>query len=248
MRQLLLTVALICVNSIFSQEPPAKYQSIWTKVHENPEGSKSVAKELNKLREQNPNDPWIHWISGISCNPVIGKEEAETHFRQAIAADSTFPHAYFSLATTIEGSEEAVLREKIDLYTKAVKYDKSLGFAWLYRGQTWMELGQYENAMADAEQARKLIDHDPLAADALVLEVLWKQGKKQEAFALVRKVDFNEGMAIYDTTFDLMLAGIFEEMGDSKGACSCYRRAAEPYEMMEEEIPVDIAKGLKNCK
>jgi tetratricopeptide (TPR) repeat protein len=247
MRNCLLLALLFCCQLVLAQDPPEKYARIWEKINTNP-GSSSVQKELKKLRQDNPSDPWIYWISGLTCNPVNGQEEAAAFYRQAIAADSTFPHAYYNLAMTIEADNERAYREVIALQTKAVTYDPTLGFAFLGRGEAYAALGEYDAALADCEQARNCPDFDPLQADAFQLEILWKQHKKQEAFELVRKVNFNDGMMMWGTDFDLLLAAIYEEMGDQKSACTCYHNAAEPFEMMGEEIPVEIKNGLKKCK
>jgi len=245
MRNYLLIVLLFCFQHVFAQDPPEKYAQIWTKVNQMEPGSSSVLKELKKLRKENPSDPWIYWISGINCNPVIGQEEAALFYRQAIAADSTFPHAYYNLASTIDDTSEIGSREKIDLYTKAVTYDPNLGFAYLGRANAYFQLGDYDAAWADCELSRKYMEYDMHQSDALQLQILWKQNKKQEALELVKKVPFNEGM--WGTHFNLLLASIYEEIGDLKNACFSYRNAAEPFEMMGEEIPVEIKNGLKKC-
>jgi tetratricopeptide (TPR) repeat protein len=246
MRTYLIIAVLLCLQQVFAQDPPAKYQDIWMQINMDPEGSAPIRQKLEQLRKENPKDPWIFWISGISCNPITGKAEAAVFYRQAIAADPTFPHAYYNLASLNEDTSEAALRETIELYTKAVTYDQSLGFAYLSRGDAYFQLGEYDLALADCGLARKCSDFDPLAADALELEILWAQHKKKEAYALIRQADFNAGM--WGTDFDLLRASIFEDMGDHAGACACYQKAAEIYEMMEEELPVKIAEGLKGCK
>ncbi len=246
MHHYLFIFLLLCLQPAFAQDPPEKYQQIWSKVNMSEPGSKSVSKELKKLREKNPSDPWIYWISGISCNPVVGNDEAAAFYREAIAVDPAFPYAYYNLATTIDDTTEKARRERIELYTKAVTYDPSLGFAFLYRGQDYLDLKEYEAAMADCENARKCPDMDPMQASMLQLQILWKQNKKQEAIDLLRKSDISNGMLGTDDL--LLLAALYEEIGDEPKACTCYRNAAEPYEMMGEDIPAKIANGLKKCK
>lgn len=246
MRNYLLIALLFCLQNTFAQDPPEKFLLIWDLVTSSQPGEPAVLKELEKIRKENPSDPWIYWISGIYCNPVTGTEEAADFYKQAIVADSTFPHAYYNLSQTIDASNESGLQEQIELLSKAVKYDPNLGFSFLARGVAYFDLGDYENALADCNRARTCEDYDPIQSDALELKILWKQNKKQEAFDLARKVDFNEGM--WGTDFDIMLAGIYLEMGDQKSACDYYRRAAEPFEMMGEDLPSEIKKGLKKCK
>lgn len=247
MRHSLLILLLFCVQQAVAQDPPEKYSAIWDKVNSMDPGSPAIQKELKKLRKENPSDPWIFWISGLTCNPVNGQEEAAAFYQQAIAADSTFPHAYYNLAQTFGEESESDLKERVKLFTKAVTYDQSLGFAFLGRGQAYLQLGNYDAALADCDNARSCEDFDLLQADALQLEVLWKQGKKEEAFYLLGKSDFSGG-GMWGTDFELLLAAIYTESGDLENACGCYRRAAEPYEMMGEELPAEIQKGLEKCK
>ncbi|MES2555863.1 MAG: hypothetical protein V4604_06925 [Bacteroidota bacterium] len=246
MRSYLFIALLFCFQHAFAQDPPEKFMLIWTLVNTSEPADPSVLAELKNIREENPSDPWIFWISGIYCNPVNGQEEAAAFYKQAIVADSTFPHAYYNLAQTIDDNNENGWRERIGLYTKAVTYDPSLGYSFHARGEAYFELGDYKNAMADCDSARKCYDFDPMLGDALELKILWKQNKKQEAFALAREANFNEGM--WGTDFDILLAAVYTEMGDQKRACLCYHRAAEPYEMMGEKLPAEIKKGLKKCK
>lgn len=245
MQHYLFILLLFFVQSTFSQNPPEKYQEIWEQVNMSEPGSKSVLKDLKTLREKNPSDPWIYWISGINCNPVNGQDEAAAFYRQAIAADSTFPHAYYNLASIIEDTTEKARQEAIYLYTKAVKYDPTLGFAFLARGYIYLEMMVYDAAMADCERSRKCPDMDPLQVDMLQLQIFLKQNKKQEAMNLIHKVDFSNG--IWGTNDELLLANLYEEIGDLEKACFCYRNAAEPYEMMGDELPEKISNGLKKC-
>lgn len=246
MRNNLFIIFLFCLQTVFAQDPPEKYQEIWSQVNMSEPGSGSVLKELKTLREKNPNDPWIYWISGIYCNPVTGQDEAAAFYRQAITVDPKFPYAYYNLASTIDDTTEEACREKIELYSKAIEFDPTHGFALLSRGQTYLDLNEYEAAMADCERARKCPDIDVLQVEMLQLQILWKQNKKQEALDLIRKVDFSEGF--WGTDDELLLAALYTEIGDKQKACVCYRNAAEPYEMMGEEMPEEIAKGLKKCK
>lgn len=243
MRHYLFIVLLLCVQPAFAQEPPKKYQEIWSQVNMSEPGSKSVLKELEKLREKNPSDPWIYWISGIYCDPI--SDEAAAFYRKAIAVDPTFPHAYYNLATTIDDTTEKAYREMIELYTKAVTYDPTLGFAFLYRGQAYLSLGDYDAAMADCQRARKCPDMDPLQTDMLQLQILWKQNRKQEVLDLVRGIDFSNGF--WGPDDELLLAALYEEIGDKQKACTCYRNAAEPYEIMGEDVPEKVTNGLKKC-
>lgn len=242
---LIIILLLFCTQTVFSQDPPEKYQSIWHEINQSEPGSKSVLKELKSLREKNPSDPWIYWISGINCNPVTGQEQAAAFFRKAIEVDPTFPHAYYNLASTINDTNEEALREKIELYTKAVMYDPTLGFAFLGRGQAYLDLKEYDAAMSDCERSRKCPDMDIISVNMLQLHILWMQNKKQEALNLLRSVDLSEGF--WGTDDQLLLASLYEEIGDKQRACTCYRNAAEPYEMMGEELPEKIRNGLIKC-
>lgn len=246
MRRYLFIAFLLCLQTAFTQDPPAKYQEIWLQVNTSDPGSKSVLKDLEKLRKNNPSDPWIYWISGINCNPVTGQDEAAAFYRKAISVDSTFSHAYYNLASTIDDTTEKARHEIIDLYTKAVTYDPTLGFAFLARGYAYLDLKEYDAAMADCERSRKCPDMDPMQPNMLQLQILWKQNKKQEAMDLVRRIDFSSGF--WGTDDEMLLAALYEEIGDKQKACICYRNAAEPYEMMDENVPEKIANALKKCK
>lgn len=244
MRNAIYLFFLFCFQTAFAQEPPAKYSDVWMKFNEDPT-SESLQKELKQLRKQNPNDPWIFWISGLSVDNPFESEEAIVFYKQAIAADSTFPHAYYNLAVLSDDTTEAGIRETIDLYTKAVTYDKTLGFSWLARSEAYLSLGDYDQALADCESARKCSDYDPQVAERLNLEILWKQGKKEEAFAFVRKTEFTDTMW---PLFDEMLGNIYEEMGDHESACTWYRNAAEVYEFVEADPRASIVEKLNGCK
>ncbi len=243
MRSAIFILFLFCIQTAFSQEPPAKYKNVWNKFNEDPT-SESLQKELKQLRKQNPNDPWIFWISGLSVDTPYSTEEAAGFYKQAIAADSTFPHAYYNLAALSQDTTEAGIRETIELYTKAVAYDNNHGFAYYARAEAYFSLGEYELAVADLRRACKSPDFDIESADRLELEILWKQGKKEEAFAFVRKTNFTDSMW---PLFDELLGDIYVEMGDHANACIWYRGAADVYEFVGEDAPANIVAKLKGC-
>jgi tetratricopeptide (TPR) repeat protein len=242
---LLTFLSLVICPLLHAQDVPEKYEEIWDAVNGDSDPN-AVKKQLEILRIQNPTDPWIFWISGIACNPVVEVEQACTYYRGAIAADSTFPHAYYNLAHSLPDSTSDQQLELIRLFSKAVQYSPDLGFAFLGRGDVYFEMGNYDLALKDAESALKIKDFDKIQGERLKLEVLWKLGKKQEAFNLVRKNDFNVDM--WGIEFELVLAPIFEEMGDQKQACDCYFRVSSMYELFDQVLPLEIEQGVKKCR
>ena len=246
MRNYLILLFAIIVSPVFAQDPPEKYQEVWQMVNEMDPNNSKTNKKLEQLRKENPNDPWIYWISGINCNPVTGNEAAAIFYKKAIEVDSTFPHAYYNLAVLDNDTTEQAYRNQINLLTKALKYDANLGFAFIVRGDAHLALGELDQAMQDCLSARKTNDIDPMEANRLEVEILWKQNKKKEAFKLVRKSSLADGM--WGTDFSVLLASIYEEMGEHEKACMCYYMAAEPFDAMEMEVPAAIAEGVKKCQ
>lgn len=242
---LLVIISLFTSPLFHAQDVPEKYSEIWDAVTGDSDPS-SVKKQLEILRTQNPNDPWIFWISGIASNPVLEVEQACEYYRAAIAADSTFPHAYYNLAQNLPDSTVEQKNELIRLFTKTIQYGPNLGFAFLGRGDVYFEMGNYDLALKDAKSALKINDFDKIQGERLKLEIFWKLGKKQEAFDLVRKNDFNVDM--WSIEFELVLASVFEEMGDQKQACDCYFRVSSLYELFNEAVPQEIELGLKKCR
>ena len=243
MRLCLFALLIFYSSVLFSQEVPEKYNVIWLKVNENPEGSASVQNELKKLRKKNPNDPWIFWISGISCNPVTGQQEAEEFFRKAIKINPAFPHAYYSLAMTLHVTDPSSTSEVIDLLTKSIQYNPYMGFNYLERAKIYLDLGNYDSARRDTQKARESKEVNPVDTYEIDLEALWKQNKKEEAFDLARKTDF-----VNSTSGPSLVAAlVYSEMGEQAKACQIYRNIAEDFSLFDIKLPETIENGLKKC-
>lgn len=240
-----LFLLLFLFNLSFGQEVPEKFSTIWDAVNSG-ENQKTVESKLEELRIKHSKDPWIYWISGIACNPITEVDKASIFFKKAIEVDSTFPHAYFNLAQISPDSTVELQNDLLRLYSKAIQFDPTLGFAFLGRGDVYFQLQQYDLALKDAENAIKTPEFDRIQAERLRVEIFWKLNKKEEAFKIVRKNDFN--LEMWGTEFELVLASVFTEMGDLKQACDCYFRVSSMYDLFGEEPPLEIKEGLKKCK
>lgn len=243
MKTALTIFSLICTFLLFAQEPPKKYQKIWSEVNEG--DPKAAKKGLSKLIKDNPNDPWPYWMSGILIDTGSDQGDPKAFYEKALAVDSTFGPAYYNLALLFDSDSST--DKKIELFSKAIKYYPQNGFSYISRGELYLQKGLYDLAMADAESARKSELIDLMAIDGLIIEVLDAQGKTKELHAFIKSGDYATIYHMWNNnTLDILIK-VYEELNQMENVCKICRSIQEEYSMAEAPVPAAISEKLKNC-
>lgn len=252
MRLILTIICLFSFQLLNAQELPEKYQDLKSRINETP--GKAVDKELEKLRIAEPKDPWVFWLSAINCRYVILKggkvtyNQEAAYYRKAFSIDPTFCPAYYNLGLLHFNYTEDSLSAAIDLFSKVLENCPDHGYAAVFRGKAHLKQEQFDLAMVDYELTKLSPDMEESTIDTeLLIEILYKQGKKEELYQLMRSIDLEEHLGFREDDFTLMMGNIYEEMGEQDNACKCYRNVEELYNMISTEAPKEVQERLKKC-
>ncbi|WP_300665785.1 hypothetical protein [Fluviicola sp.] len=244
MKTTLTIIAFLYSCLVFAQDPPEKYQKIWAEVNEG--DSKKAKKELSKSIKNNPEDPWLYWMSGILINNGTDQGDAKTFYEKALAVDSTFGPAYYSLASLLD--DDSNTDKKIELFSKAIKFYPQNGFSYVARGELYLKKGLYELAMTDAESAKKSELIDLMAVDGLIIEVLYAQKKTRELHAFIKSGNYTDSVFMWDTHTINILISVYEELNQPENVCKVCKSILEDYDMVGIPVPETISEKLKKCK
>lgn len=244
MKTTLTIIAFICSCVLFAQDPPEKYQQIWNEVNEG--DSKVAKKKLSKLLKNNPNDPWLYWMSGILIDHGGDQSDAKTFYEKALAVDSTFGPAYYNLASLLDSDSHT--DKKIELLSKAIKFYPQNGFSHISRGELYLKKGLFDLAMADAESAKKCELIDPIAVDGLIIEILYAQKKTKELQSFVKSGNYADTGSMWGmNTLDILIK-VYEELNQPENICKVCKSIQQDYDIIGIPIPETISEKLKNCK
>jgi len=137
-------------------------------------------------------------------------EKARAYFQKAIEFDPEFAMAYAMLAWTYafeamngwsDAREPSLLRSQA-LATKAITLQESIPVAYFVRGLAHREMGEYVEALTEAQKA---IEYDPNYANGHVLlaTLLYYAGRPQEGLERIKKAMQINPHHPYNYTFHL---------------------------------------------
>lgn len=152
-----------------------------------------AAKEYERVLQQNPNAPGIHFRLGrlLLSKPNPGPdmaEQAKKEFEAELKIDPTNAGAEYVLGELARESQQ--WPEAVQHFSRAAKLDAGFGDAYLGLGQSLISSQKYEEALAPLETAVKLEPQNP-AAHYLLATAYSRTGHKQEAqkeFAIHRRM------------------------------------------------------------
>lgn len=245
LRKLIMVFTLfLCFNS-FSQLIPNELRELNDYLESVPYVEKF--KILDEAISNDPNQPWYYWMYAQAYSMKNEKQKAQEYFEKAITIDPNFSGGHASYARFIYNYDTTNLEKALFHINKAIQLEPVVGYYHIDRGEIYFLLKQYDQALDDANYELTLNDSDPNSSYQLIVKILHSQNKKKELYEYLIKHDLSK-LGAFDTDFGILVGNLYDEMGDSDKACICYRTVAEPYEIMEIKMPVDLKQKLKKCK
>jgi len=119
------------------------------------------------------------------------------------------------------------MEEAIDYFTKAVELDSSIHEVYTYRGWASRRIGKYREAINDCN---KLIEIDSESGEAYQELGLNQKELKEFDSAIInltKSIELLEGDEYEMGSSYLMRGEAKKELGDLKGACEDWKKAAE---------------------
>ena len=231
-------------TTIFSQVMPDKFVEFQYKLYEVP--MKEKFKLLKKAIKENPNEPWYYWMLANTYEFESDTKNVVKYYEKSIELDSKFAAGHANLARYLTGNDSTQLDKALMHINKAIALEPKTDHFHIDRANIYLKKKEYDLAIKNANMELNLPDPDPYPAYEVIVSALYAQKKQTELTSFLKKTDVSQGY--FGPDFAMLLGGLYEKMNDTEKACNCYRMAAEPYEMMEEKVPVNIELKLKNCK
>ncbi len=248
MNKLILLYSIVFCFQVAAQTIPNEYMELFDNVEMSPYEEKF--KILDQAIQDNPNEPWFYWMTATVYDMQGNDEKVLENYNKALALDSNFSGGHASLSRFLRYNEEDTANMKKALFhiNKAIELEPDDDYYRIDKGYILLALEEFDLAEKEADYTLGLPDFDVMAAEQLKIEILEKSGKREELKAFVKVHDLSNDGEFLGTQFCLMLAALYEEMGDLTRACKLYRGAAEPYLMMDEKIPAFISSKLEMCQ
>ena len=209
--------------------------------------SEQKFKKLDQAIKKEPNEPWYYWMKA-EFQIIMGQDaEAIQNYEKSISVDPKFDAGHASLARHLYLSDSTQLKKALMHINKAIQLDSNEGYYFIDRGNIYLAMKEYEHAMQDANLASK--NHaDEIGVAHLKIEILHQSGQKEALYQFVKQNDLSEEGTSFGPDFLLMLASVYEEMGEKDTVCKLYHYASESFMLFDDEIPSHLAEKLKKCK
>jgi tetratricopeptide (TPR) repeat protein len=204
-------------------------------------------KILDEAIRTDPKEPWFYWMYAGVYNFQNQNVKAIEYYEKALQIDSNFSAAHASISRHIYSEDNSTLDKALYHINKAINVEPENGMYLLDRGRINKKLKRFDEALMDAKSSLNWEYSDPFSSYQLIAEILHLQNKKEELKSFLQKYDLSKSMHL-DFDLGLLFGSLYSEFGDEDKACSCYKLVAEPYEMMEMDMPKELNKVLKKCK
>lgn len=235
----------VCIQ-LNAQSIPDKYAGIYNQTYMVPYAEKFEI--LEEAFKDNPNEPWYFWMQASIHDQMNNNEKALENYEKALALDPFFSGCHASLARFILNNDSTKLDIGLEHINKAIALEPDGYHYHIDKGNLYFAMHKYELALDEANFTLNLPDFARNDAVKLKVKALRILGTESELHQFIKENDLSHEGEFIGTDFALMLASIYEDMGDQERACRLYKGASEPYLVMEEAIPSHIEQKLKKCK
>lgn len=169
--------------------------------------------------ETKPENPWGHYMLGLSAWKSLNHARAEEAFERALALDPTHGKSYLNLARVLlETGRPAEALTRVD---SALALDSLSHVAYRLRGRALGALDRIDEAVDAYRHAITLNDRDAWSMNNLGLLYLTEGWPEEALYPLARAVALDSGV----TTFLNNLGMALEHTGRFTLAAETYRRA-----------------------
>jgi tetratricopeptide (TPR) repeat protein len=203
---------------------------------------------LDEAIESDPTEPWFYQEKGTIYYFKGEIDKSIENFNQALELDSNSSGSHALLARLVYSSDSTTYDLALKHINKAIQIEPENDHYHIDRAYIYLSLKNFEEANKEADYILSLNDFDRMAAERLKIETLYKSGNTTQLKAFIVEHDLSNEGEFLGTKFCLTLASIYHQVGEPDKACKLIRGAAEPYLMMEEEIPDFLVEQLDLCK
>jgi tetratricopeptide (TPR) repeat protein len=245
MKIIIVLAFLILGSNSFAQSLPDNIASLYHKLSELPYEEKLDL--INKEIKKNNKEPWLYWLKA-GIYEMMGEDvKTINNYKQAIAIDPNFSGGHASYARYLTNDSTQWETALIHI-NKAIEIEPE-GFHYhVDRGEIYLLLKKYDLALKDANIEIALPDSDPAPGLILKFKTLYASDAKKELNTFLKENDLSDVTMLMSTDDVIVLATIYDELGEKAKACKCYNSLLENYQMSDLAVPEEIAKRLKKCK
>ncbi len=169
-------------------------------------------------------------IAAIVVLFIVLSFYSTSQYKKASALQVDANNYYYGLADA-EAPEEQRLKKAIDLYNQSLKI-KATPLALFYLGNSYVKLGDYENAKK--EYNRFIID---FSGDRLILPLVYQKlasvhfrsNENDEALDAVKKLSSLQGGIFRDTAL-ILEARYYDGIGDADKSMALYQEIVDTFE------------------
>lgn len=246
MKKILFLFAILFTLQLNAQLIPDKYSAIMEEMWSM--NFKEKLKFLDKKFKGNTNDPWYYWFKADVYSMKEDDANARLCYEKAVEVDPKFAAGYGSYARYLVSYANTDFEKAIELSTKAIELDPKEFNYYLDRADAYLQLKQFNKAIADAEYYMEQEDVMIFAGYLMLINCnieMDDQVKLKELLMSfeVGQIDFMAGPVMASQIGDYYIS-----YNEPERACGAYRVAAENYELLEGELPTELQKKLANCK
>lgn len=237
---------LLLAFQLEAQTIPEKYNDFYFELEELPYDKKF--KKLDEAIKKNPSEPWFYQEKGSIYYFKGDIDKSIENYKKALEIDPNYSSTYALLARFIYMNDSTTYDIALEHINKAILLDPEDDFYHIDRGKIYLLLKRFDDADKEANYTLALEGFDVMAAEQLKIETLYQSGRMDELKTFIVKHDLSDEGEFLGIDFCVMLGSVYEELGDVDKACKLYHGAAEPFLMLDEEMPDYIVEKLKGCK
>ena len=180
-----------------------------------------AARLFEAYAQRRPENPWGHYMQGISLWRAGDHAGAEAALRRTLEVDSTHAKGLVNLARVL--LEQGKASDALDYAEKVVELEPESGPGWRVLGNVHAELGLVEDAVSAYRRAIVLDHRDAWTMNNLGLLMI-REGRYEEALPpLARATELRPDVAVFQNNLGVAL----ERTGHPVEAVVAFRAALD---------------------
>ncbi len=176
---------------------------------------------FTRYTDRKPDNPWGHYMLGLSAMKSGASETAEKAFEQALALDRKHVKSWLNLSRVLletERPEDAL--EKLD---HVFELDPESNVAYRLQGRALHQVGDLEGSVSAYREAILIDSADAWSMNNMSLVLIEQQRFDEAVAVLARAVHLKDDVAIFQNNLGIAL----ENTGQFRAAEQAYEAAVE---------------------
>jgi len=153
--------------------------------------------------QRRPNNPWGHYMLGLSAWKAGQLDVARTAFERSLALDSGQVKTYLNLGRVL--LEQDKPREALERVTAATQIDATSAEAFRMMGRVQSALGQPDSAIGSYRVALSLDENDVWSMNNMALLLIQQERYDDALPALARAVEIRAGSPVFQNNLGVAL-------------------------------------------